>query len=80
MKIITANIEKIKIREINKFCGKDLLYHSRSEFVRIAVRDLLIQEFSKLYQQQEDLKNPKDPNKIIICDNGNSKIYTIIKK
>jgi len=44
LKIITVNIPKSYIGAINKLIGPSRLYPSRSELVRVAVRDFLLKE------------------------------------
>jgi len=44
MKIITINLPVSYINAINKKVGKNALYPSRSELIRVAVRDFLIRE------------------------------------
>ncbi len=44
MKIITVNLPKSQIDTIKKITGDTALYPSRSELVRVALRDFLIKE------------------------------------
>lgn len=44
MKIITVNLPVSYIKAINKLVGNEALYPSRSELIRVAVRDFLIRE------------------------------------
>ena len=44
MKICTVNIPESYIDAMKKLCGAEGLYPSRSELIRVAVRDFLIKE------------------------------------
>lgn len=44
MKIITVNLPENYIKTIDRMIGDDASYPSRSELVRVAVRDFLIRE------------------------------------
>ena len=47
------------IEMIREFCGDKKLYHSRADFIRRAVYDLLIDEFQKI--QTEKTTELSDP-------------------
>lgn len=47
VKIVTVNINEEDIDKINKLVGDDAPYPSRSELMRSAVREFLLQEFKK---------------------------------
>ena len=44
MKIVTVNVPESYIGAINKLIGENGLYPSRSELIRVAVRDFLLRE------------------------------------
>ena len=44
MKIVTVNIPEAYIESIKRLVGEDGLYPSRSELIRVAVRDFLVKE------------------------------------
>ncbi|MFX0006459.1 MAG: ribbon-helix-helix domain-containing protein [Promethearchaeota archaeon] len=44
MKIVTVNIPESYLDSIEKLVGEDGLYPSRSELIRVAVRDFLLRE------------------------------------
>ncbi|MFW9971086.1 MAG: ribbon-helix-helix domain-containing protein [Candidatus Odinarchaeota archaeon] len=44
MKIVTVNIPESYLDSIEKLVGEEGLYPSRSELIRVAVRDFLIKE------------------------------------
>ena len=44
MKIVTVNVPESYIESINKLIGENGLYPSRSELIRVAVREFLIKE------------------------------------
>jgi len=70
MKIITVNLPEEYIRAIDQIVGMDGLYPSRSELIRVAVRQFLLQEISSAKQFQDYFKN-KGPH---IIKNPNSSI------
>ena len=53
MKIITINVPESYIDAINKLIGEDGPYPSRSELIRVAVREFLIKEFSNANKRKE---------------------------
>ena len=44
MKIVTVNVPESYIEAIKKLVGRDGLYPSRSELIRVAVREFLLKE------------------------------------
>ena len=54
MKIITVNLPRFMIDQIKKIVSEYGLYPSRSELVRVAVREFLIKELDNM----EKYKNP----------------------
>ena len=57
MKIVTVNIPEPYINAIEKLTGNEGLYPSRSELIRVAVRDFLLKELRmasnlSLYQKK----------------------------
>ena len=44
MKIITVNLPVNDIKTIKNFVGENGLYPSRSELIRVAIRDFLVKE------------------------------------
>lgn len=44
MKIVTVNVPESYIEAINKLIGEDGLFPSRSELIRVAVREFLLKE------------------------------------
>lgn len=44
MRVITINLPQSYIKALNSISGKGTLYPSRSELIRIAVREFLIKE------------------------------------
>ena len=63
MKIVTVNIPIPYINAIDKLTGHDGLYPSRSELIRVAVRDFLIKELKMAAEMSEYYKEPKKPKK-----------------
>lgn len=59
--IITTNIERRQIKQIKKISGKggSLLYPSRSELVRVALREFIMKEN---HMEEDDLFKPKINN------------------
>ena len=56
MKIVTINVPESYLEVINKLIGVDSLYPSRSELIRVAVREFLIKElkYAKLLQKTNE--------------------------
>ena len=59
LKIVTVNVPESYIEAINKLIGADGLYPSRSELIRVAVREFLIKELKMTknfmkYEEPED--------------------------
>ena len=63
MRIITVNLPVTYLKAIDSLTGDKGLYPSRSELIRVAVRDFLIREleaaksFTKYQQKQEKIAN-----------------------
>lgn len=82
MKIITVNLPQTYIKIIEDFIGENALYPSRSELIRVAVREFLIRElsaaeqFKQTYLQSKPvLKQPEptiDPNLFVQIPVGKS--------
>lgn len=68
MRIITVNLPKSYLKAIDALTGKKGLYPSRSELIRVAVRDFLIHELdaAKSFQkfQQSQISLTKQPQTI----------------
>lgn len=69
MKIITVNLPVSYIKMIEGLIGENALYPSRSELVRVAVRDFLIREISALEQFKKAYPQCSDPIKPKIDSN-----------
>ena len=63
MKIITVNLQQEVIDTIETLIGNEGLYPSRSELIRVAVRDFLIQELNqnKKIQEYKDVMDGDEP-------------------
>ena len=61
IKIVTVNIPEPYIQAIDKLTGHDGLYPSRSELIRVAVRDFLIKELKMAVKMSEYYKEPEKP-------------------
>ncbi len=71
MRIITVNLTVEMIREIATLTGKDGIYPSRSELVRVALREYLLQELKAAKQFakfQAELQNISSMEKPIVLD------------
>jgi len=53
MKIVTVNIPEPFIKAIDKLTGHNGLYPSRSELIRVAVRDFLLKELKNARELSE---------------------------
>jgi len=51
MKIVTVNVPESYISAINKLVGNEHLFPSRSELIRAAVREFIINELVKVRQE-----------------------------
>jgi Arc/MetJ-type ribon-helix-helix transcriptional regulator len=54
MKIVTVNVEESYLKAIEKLIGDDGLYPSRSELIRCAVRDFLLNELKNHRKSKEN--------------------------
>ena len=93
MKIVTVNVPEPYINAIDKLTGHDGLYPSRSELIRVAVRDFLLKELRMannltIYQKKSAEENfdhenyvrvPVDDDMGVDADGG-FKTFRIVKK
>ena len=93
MKIVTVNVPEAYIDAIARLIGEGGLYPSRSELIRVAVREFLIKEL-RLAKNMPDYNKPDDDNydkekfvRVPIIDNDNPnapitqfKTYKIVKR
>lgn len=93
MKIVTVNVPEPYINAIDKLTGNDGLYPSRSELIRVAVRDFLLKELRmasnlSIYQKKSTKENfdhenyvrvPVDDDMGVDADE-NFKTFKIVKK
>jgi Arc/MetJ-type ribon-helix-helix transcriptional regulator len=93
MKIVSAHIPKSHIRAMEHLVGPNGLYPSRSELVRAAIKEYLIDKLKmiKRAESEDNEEDPEstDPNFVKVPeDNSNGgngaekdfKIYKIVKK
>lgn len=86
MKIITINVPESYVKQMDSMIGEDEIYPSRSELVRVAVREFLIRLLNPLKEIQNLNKSPsqrleaKDPNIIEIPLENGVKVYHIKKR
>ena len=88
MRIITVNLPLSYLKAIDSLTGQKGLYPSRSELIRVAVRDFLLEElnsatdFQKFQQDQKALKFEKvqkiDEN--LFVNVPGDKTYKLVKK
>lgn len=74
MKIVSAHIPKSHVRAMEHLVGKDGLYPSRSELVRAAIKEYLIDKLKMIKRAESETSDG---------DNGAAeeyKIYKIIHK
>lgn len=82
MRIITVNLPLTYLKAIDALTGRSGLYPSRSELIRVAVRQWLIKEIddSKHFEQfttafkQHIPEQKPDPNKLYMEDGS---VYTL---
>jgi len=60
MKVITVNLPQTYIKEIDSMIGENSLYPSRSELIRVAVRDFLISQLELLERITKMSQNTKE--------------------
>lgn len=48
MRVITVNIPKSFLERLDAICGEDKIYCSRSEAIRVALREFLIKELDSV--------------------------------
>ncbi|MHA1474587.1 MAG: ribbon-helix-helix domain-containing protein [Promethearchaeota archaeon] len=77
IRIITCNVPESYLRAIKKLTGKKKIYPSRSELIRIAIREWVIKELESakafeefqnktvLYQDEYLLEKSKNVDKIV---------------
>lgn len=82
MKIVTVNVPESYVDAIKKLVGENGLYPSRSELIRVAVREFLLRELSianniekyseKALDNPEELLDAQNLVKVpVICKNEN---------
>ena len=61
MRIITVNVPQSYLKAIDKLTGRSGLYPSRSELIRVAVKEFLVNELdtAKDFKQSLQRKNEK---------------------
>jgi len=86
MKIVTVNIPEPYLQAIDKLTGNDGLYPSRSELIRVAVRDFLIRELKNAEKMSYYYKKPEKPKfdsenyvRVPMRDNDGFKTFKIVK-
>jgi len=88
MRIITVNLPISYIKAIATLTGTDALYSSRSELIRVAVRDFLLSELEaakqfQVFQVQKTriLPTPQEQGTVRVpLGDGAYKTYTLVKK
>ncbi|WP_147665194.1 ribbon-helix-helix domain-containing protein [Promethearchaeum syntrophicum] len=77
IRIITCNVPESYLRAIEKITGKKKIYPSRSELIRIAIREWVIKELESakafeefqtkpvLYQDEYLLEKSKNVDKVV---------------
>ena len=64
MKIITVNLPESDIKAIDNLIGEKAIYPSRSELVRVAVREFLIKELEAV-KSFTQLQNKMPKNQVV---------------
>ena len=70
LKIVTVNVPTNFLKAIEKLVGDDGLYPSRSELIRVAVREFLMEELQKAdnncrFMKEEKTNESFDPEKFV---------------
>jgi len=81
MKIFTVNLPKTYLKAIELLVGNDGLYPSRSELVRVAVKDFLYKKIELIKRYEEEKKKVKiNPNFVKVPWEKDQNGITIFKK
>jgi Arc/MetJ-type ribon-helix-helix transcriptional regulator len=76
MKIITVNLPSSYIEDMEPLTGNESLYPSRSELIRVAVRDFLLKNIRMAENKKQELEMRKKPQ-IIISKNEDFEMVSI---
>lgn len=86
MKIVTVNVPESYLETIEKLCGNNGLFPSRSELIRTATRDFLKKEL-KQFKKEHELKSLKEYNeknketvKVPVNQDGDFIEYKILRR
>lgn len=86
IKSCTVNIPERYIQTIDNLTGNEGLYPSRSELIRVAVREFLIKELKMADKMSSYVKKPEKPKfdtenyvKVPEKDNDGFEVFKIIK-
>lgn len=85
IKVVTVNVPESYIDAINKLIGENGLYPSRSELIRVAVREFLLKELRLAKRFPDNSKSDADDydkEKFVHVPLGDStfKTFKIVKK
>ena len=85
MRIITVNLPTSYLGAMDALTGEDSIYPSRSELIRVAVRDFLIEELKTVnnkdfFNQENESKSPMEGETITVGEGPNQKRYKLVKK
>ena len=76
MKIITVNVPESDVEAMAKLVGNEGLYPSRSELIRVAVREYLIKQLKNAHEVSQTLQSTTDA-KIIMEKVGTTEYIKI---
>ncbi len=65
MKIITVNLPSSFIDEMEAMTGNESLYPSRSELIRVAVRDYLVKTIKRAEQIKKEIELKQKPQVVV---------------
>ncbi len=68
MKIITVNIPESYVHAIEKLCGDNKIYPSRSELIRVAVREFVLEKLRLAKKFQKLTANSQEDAQLIFDD------------
>lgn len=68
MKIITVNIPESYVNAIEKLCGDNKIYPSRSELIRVAVREFVIEKLRLANKFQKLAANTEEETELLFDD------------
>jgi len=80
LKIVSANVPESFVDAIKLLVGEGKIYHSRSELIRVALREYILREMGLFKNILKQIKNIDDPNIVKVIIDKEMKTYKVIKR